>query len=558
MIDCLVVPAEEETGKGLRMLFHLANGSVHVLVGEDWEKRSEDLVLHDRVVPCHWVDNRGIEIACIRVGSPAYDDFLLIDQACQTFSSLGANDAGVVVRSALWVGPVQLNHRLLALSNKLLCDRFVHIGVSGRSAPLAAPGRSPPDNLFGCVGDIGGRIDKGWVLAAEFEKHGSQILCSRFHDDLANLDAAGEENEVEWQLEQFRHLVLATCDGSYGSGIKIFRNEIKQDLTGGGETLGGFEDAWIASRNNLDSGVEEQRQWSIEWPDNQGDTVRFPIDLSSMPTLPEGLGHNHIYGLHPLLQILLREGDSSYRRHNLEDLLLAGRLEVAAHRSLKNVGVLFAQVRKARQLVNAPLVGLGRVRIEICLLLVEDFLELIHMSLPRTSVGRCRVQQRCELLDHREDYAKSRFTRHHAPIRFFGLIQRKRFDHGTNTGEDAEIKSVLCLDRSSRQASNDRAPTKDERNSVDGNRITRNTNHHELASNGEARKQAGNCRSAGGGCQDHSGTSQFLHAGTCILSFGVDVNVSSKLGSEMFFVWTEADCNGAKAHLLGVLHPKMS
>ena len=31
------------------MLFHLANGSVHVLVGEDWEERSEDLVLHDRI-----------------------------------------------------------------------------------------------------------------------------------------------------------------------------------------------------------------------------------------------------------------------------------------------------------------------------------------------------------------------------------------------------------------------------------------------------------------------------------------------------------------------------
>src|ERR1700677_2725398 len=122
MIDCLLVPAEEETGKGLGMLFHLANGSVHVLVGEDWEKRPEDLVLHDRVVPRHWVDNRGIEIACIRVRAPAYDDFLLIDQSCQTFSRLGANDAGVVVRSALRVGPVQLNHSFLALCNELLCN----------------------------------------------------------------------------------------------------------------------------------------------------------------------------------------------------------------------------------------------------------------------------------------------------------------------------------------------------------------------------------------------------------------------------------------------------
>src|SRR5271168_4837704 len=387
MIDCLLVPAEEETGKGLRMLFHLANGSVHVLVGEDWEKRSEDLVLHDRVVPCHWVDNRGIEIACIRVRGPAYDDFLLIDQSCQTFSRLGANDSGVVVRSALRVGPVQLDHRLLALSNKLLRNRFVHVGISGRSAPLAAPSRSPPDNLFGCVRDIGGRINKGWVLAPEFEKNRSQVFCGRFHHDLANLDAAGEENEVEGQLEQFRHLVLTSRDGSNGPRIEMFWNEIEQDLTGGGQTLGEFEDAWIASRNNLDSGVEEQRQWSVEWPDNQGDAVRFPIDFSSMPALPKGLGHNHIYGLHPLLQFLLREGDGAYRRHSLEDFFLAGRLEVAAHRSLKSLGVLITQVLKACQLINAPLVRLGRVRIEICFLLVEDFLELIHLSLLRIALS---------------------------------------------------------------------------------------------------------------------------------------------------------------------------
>src|ERR1700724_2611376 len=83
VIDRLLVAAKQETGKRLRMLFHFTNGSLHVLVGEDWEKRSEDLVLHDRVVPCHWVDNRGIEIACIRVRGPAYDDFLLMAQASQ-------------------------------------------------------------------------------------------------------------------------------------------------------------------------------------------------------------------------------------------------------------------------------------------------------------------------------------------------------------------------------------------------------------------------------------------------------------------------------------------
>src|SRR6202021_2403457 len=253
-----------------------------------------------------------------------------------------------------------------------------------------------------------------------------------------------------------------------GQRIEIFWNEIEQDLTGGGQTLGEFEDAWIASRNNLDSGVEEKRQWSIEWPDNQGDAVRSPIDFSSMPALPKGFRHDDIYRLHPLFQLLLREGGGSNWRHNLEDFFLAGGLEVAAHRSLKSLGVLITQVLKACQLIDAPLVRLARVRIEICFLLVEDFLELIHLSLLRTSVCRCRFSAASWFLGHCENHAESHITRHHAPIRFFGFFQRKLFDHGENVGEDAEIKGVLCLDRSSRQASYDRAATKDERNSVEG------------------------------------------------------------------------------------------
>src|SRR5271154_6388549 len=79
VIDRLLISAEEEAGKRLRMLLHLANGRIHVLVGEDWKKRPKDLVLHDRIVPSHWIDDRGIEIACIRVGTSAYNNFLLID-----------------------------------------------------------------------------------------------------------------------------------------------------------------------------------------------------------------------------------------------------------------------------------------------------------------------------------------------------------------------------------------------------------------------------------------------------------------------------------------------
>src|SRR6266481_3146916 len=131
----------------------------------------------------------------------------------------------------------------------------------------------------------------------------------------------------------------------------------------------------MRSRKNLARRVEKQGQWPIERTNHQGDTVRFSIDLGSMSALPKGFRHDDIYRLHPLFQFLLREGGGSNRRHNLEDFFLAGRLEVAAHRSLQNLGVLIAQVLKACQLIDAPLVRFGRVRIEARLLFVKDFLE---------------------------------------------------------------------------------------------------------------------------------------------------------------------------------------
>src|SRR5260221_4601390 len=88
VVDRLLVTAEKETGKGFWMLLHLTNGRIHVFIGKDWENRPEDFVLHDRVVPRDRIQDRGIEIACLRVGGPAYNDFFLIDEARQAFGGL--------------------------------------------------------------------------------------------------------------------------------------------------------------------------------------------------------------------------------------------------------------------------------------------------------------------------------------------------------------------------------------------------------------------------------------------------------------------------------------
>src|SRR5271169_1314902 len=91
VVDRFLITAEEETGKGLWTLLHLTNGGINVLIGEDREKRSKDLVLHDWIVPCHGIKDRGIDIARLRVGRTSCDDLLLIDEADEALDSLCAN-----------------------------------------------------------------------------------------------------------------------------------------------------------------------------------------------------------------------------------------------------------------------------------------------------------------------------------------------------------------------------------------------------------------------------------------------------------------------------------
>src|SRR6266436_6753244 len=75
-----------------RMRLHLTNGGIHTLIGKDWEERSKDFVLHDRIVPGNGVNDGGIDVACLRVGRAASDDFALVDKACETFDRLGTYD----------------------------------------------------------------------------------------------------------------------------------------------------------------------------------------------------------------------------------------------------------------------------------------------------------------------------------------------------------------------------------------------------------------------------------------------------------------------------------
>ena len=87
----------------------------------------------------------------------------------------------------------------------------MHVGVAGRGAPLAAPSRRAPDDLLGCIRNICGRIDKGWVLATEFEKRAALLLR-----DLAKLSYREIGVAMESTPEKASRLV-ASARREFGS-----------------------------------------------------------------------------------------------------------------------------------------------------------------------------------------------------------------------------------------------------------------------------------------------------------------------------------------------------
>src|SRR5712671_632370 len=131
VVDRFLITTEKEGGKRFRVLLHLTDGGIHISIDKDWEKRSKDFVFHDRIVPGNGVNDRGIDVACLRVGCTASDDFALVDKACETFDRLGTYDARVVVGSVPRIIPVQLDDGFFAPLNEFLGNGFMHISVSG-------------------------------------------------------------------------------------------------------------------------------------------------------------------------------------------------------------------------------------------------------------------------------------------------------------------------------------------------------------------------------------------------------------------------------------------
>src|SRR5262245_16137542 len=87
----------------------------------------------------------------------------------------------------------------------------------------------------------------------------------------------------------------------------------------------------------------------------------------------------------------------------------------------------------------------------------------------------------------KQHHAEPGFAFHHSSISISGLFERECLDHRADILRYGEGKGVLAINRSAGKAAVDRAPSKDERESIQLDRVLRHTYHDELAADCETR-----------------------------------------------------------------------
>jgi hypothetical protein len=95
-VDGLLVSAEDEARERTPGLRHARQRFVEGLVGQDRQDRTEDLVLHDLVVPGDGIEKRGVEVMRFRVRLAAGDHLGGIDERRQPGNRFRIDDARII------------------------------------------------------------------------------------------------------------------------------------------------------------------------------------------------------------------------------------------------------------------------------------------------------------------------------------------------------------------------------------------------------------------------------------------------------------------------------
>ena len=177
---------------------HKGNSLIQRLIGADRQDRTEDLGGHHCGIRRRVQDDRGLDVACGRVGLAAAHgaggfragdvggdarEGLVADQADEVLRVLG-----ILAQQGMDLAEVFIHES----APYLLINQYVVRSNAGLSG---IQGLAPGEALRGQL-EVGvGRDDAG-ALPAQFQHHGGQVLGGGLHYETSEGRAAGEEDDV--------------------------------------------------------------------------------------------------------------------------------------------------------------------------------------------------------------------------------------------------------------------------------------------------------------------------------------------------------------------------
>ena len=151
--------------------------------------------MHDRRVERRVDDDRWGDVVVVEIDLSTDGDRPAVEQSREPFGALAVDDA-TVVRALLRVVAVEVVHRLYDVRDELVLDVGPHQDVVGCSADLAAVDVPAVGDTPGRGLDVGRGVHDGGVLAAELEHRRGEVLGRGLMNDLADLRAPREKDQV--------------------------------------------------------------------------------------------------------------------------------------------------------------------------------------------------------------------------------------------------------------------------------------------------------------------------------------------------------------------------
>ncbi len=239
-----------------------------------WQDRPENLLPHDGRVRVGVDDDRQLDGRAVSVHRPAEDDGATgaVEQRRQPFE-LTAVDDGKRGRGT----GAEAADRLDELGDKAVAHLGFDQHVVRRDAGLPGVQQLRPGDAAGRDLQVGVAGDNRRTLATQFQGDRSEVPRGGRHHDLADFRTAGEEGVVKTLIEQqLGGLGLALDDG-HRVGVKVLRDEPREQGRADRGVLGRFDDGAVARRDGADQRAERQVDRVVPRADDQHDAERFVL-----------------------------------------------------------------------------------------------------------------------------------------------------------------------------------------------------------------------------------------------------------------------------------------